>query len=255
MKGIFAIARAMVLELIRKKDIYLLLVFMLALMWFLASRTFFNIEGASRYVKDLGYSLTMFFSFIVAVTFGARQVPAEIEARTVYPLLAKPIGPHHIVIGKFAGTFFVSAVSFTAFFVMFSLFCLPWGGSDAVLLCQAYIAGLLFLLTVSGMVIFLSTFLTVSASVSLMVIFYLASGAVADWLNEAAFFSKGVVSYAAGILFYLVPHLEFFDMRVRLTHSWDPLSAQVMGLLAAYTLLCVVFFIFFSGNIFSRKKL
>ena len=55
MRSIWAIVSSMIKELVRKKDFYVLLIFLLVLLVTLASQTIFHIEGISRYLKDFGY--------------------------------------------------------------------------------------------------------------------------------------------------------------------------------------------------------
>ncbi|MBD3296178.1 MAG: hypothetical protein GF392_02275, partial [Candidatus Omnitrophica bacterium] len=54
MRTIWSLARVMLLELVRKKDIYVFFILLFALMYFLSSRAFFGVGEPSRYVKDLG---------------------------------------------------------------------------------------------------------------------------------------------------------------------------------------------------------
>ena len=65
MRTIWAIAKVSINELIRKKDFYVLFIFMLVMLGFLSIQNFFDIEGITRYVRDFGYTLVMLFSFII----------------------------------------------------------------------------------------------------------------------------------------------------------------------------------------------
>ena len=255
MRAVWAIACGMIKELIRKKDFYVLLIFMLVLLGFLSYQNFFQVEGISRYVRDFGYSLLMFFSFIIAVTFTAKQLPSEIEARTIYPLLAKPLSRQTIVLGKFCGGVMVSVISFTIFYSIFTAFYMT-GGEDKslVLLGQGFIFGVLFLCMVTALVMFFSNFMTMSANVTLSFLLYLTIGGLSDSLREIALFSKGVIAMAYGALYYLLPHLEFFDLRTRITHAWDPLPLWVVLSTTGYTLIYCFALLYFAGYIFGRKR-
>jgi ABC-type transport system involved in multi-copper enzyme maturation permease subunit len=246
----------MLLELVRKKDIYVLFILLFALMYFLSSRVFFGVDGSARYVKDMGYVAVMFFSFLIAVVSAARQMPQEVRNRTIYPLLAKPVSRGRIMAGKFAGTSLVSFTAFSLFYAVFFLFCVyRVPGEDLLLHAQAYFSGLMFLSVSGAIALFLSSFLTVSANVTIMVLFYLVSTPLSRGIEHAAFFSDRVISALSGSLFYIIPHLGFYDMRIRLTHSWQPLSLYVISALFLYTLVYSAFLVFMSGIIFSRKRL
>jgi Cu-processing system permease protein len=255
MTTVSAIARAMLKELIRKKDLYVLLILMLSLLGFLFYQDFFGIEDISRYIKDIGYSLVTLFSFIIAVTFMARQIPQEIEARTIYPLLAKPVTRYSVIIGKFAGGAVVSTGAFSAFYGIFVFFCSIAGGPiDTALIFQGYILGLLFLVLVTALVMLFSTFLTTSANVTLTFLLYIIIAGSSGQLRNMALFSEGAASLLYGTLYYLIPHFEFFDLRVRIAHSWDPLPGWVMVAVGMYTFIYCWGLLYLSAVIFKRKR-
>lgn len=256
MRAVWVIACAMVKELIRKKDFYVLLILMLVLMGALSSQSFFQVEGVSRYVRDFGYSLVMLFGFIIAVTFSAKQLPLEIESKTIYPLLAKPLSRYTVILGKFTGGCAVSFISFSLFFASFGFFYAMGGEKGSlILLLQAFLFGALFLMLVSAFVIFLSNFVTVGANITLSFLMYIIIGGFADTLRSAVLEAKGLASILPGMIYYILPHFDFYDLRIRITHSWDPLPAWVVASVAAYTLVYSFFLLYFAGAIFRRKKL
>jgi ABC-type transport system involved in multi-copper enzyme maturation permease subunit len=255
MRTIRAIASGMRIELVRKKDFYVLFIFLIVLMLFLSSQQYFQIEGIARYIRDFGYTMVMLFSFIIAVTFAAKQIPSEIESRTIYPLLAKPLSRYAVVLGKFCGASAVAILSFSIFFGTYAFFYKISGGGSAILLWQAFFFGALFLALTSALVVFFSNFLTVSANVTLNLLAYAAILGFSAQLRELVLYSKGLVSAAWGSLFYLLPHFDFYDLRIRITHEWDPLAAWVVISVTVYTLVYCFMLLYFAGLIFRRKKL
>jgi len=256
MRAVLAIIKGMIKDLVRRKDFYVLLVFLLVLMAVMASQNFFQIKGVTRYMRDLGYSIVMLLSFIIAVTFTAKQIPAEIEARTIYPLLAKPLTRYSFIAGKYLGGVVVSLMSFTVFYLVYGLFFVTGGEAwSAPLLAQGFFFGVLFLFMVCAMVIFLSNFMTFSANVTISFLIYIIVSGFSDTLRDSTLRAKGVLSVIEGVIFYIMPHFDFFDMRVRLAHSWDPLPAWVVAAVAVYTLVYCLFLLYFSQAVFSRRKL
>ncbi|MDD5476006.1 MAG: ABC transporter permease subunit, partial [Syntrophales bacterium] len=155
MRPELAVAQCVVKELVRKKDFYVLFMFLFVLLALLSSQTFFHLEGVARYVRDLGYTMVMLFSFIISVGFSAKQIPSEIETKTVYPLLAKPISRSGVVVGKYLGGAAVSLLSFSVFFSAYAAFSILSGkGPAAMLMAQAFACGALFLVLTSAMSVF-----------------------------------------------------------------------------------------------------
>ncbi|MFH1394844.1 MAG: ABC transporter permease subunit [Candidatus Omnitrophota bacterium] len=256
MGAVFAITRAMIKELIRKKDFYVLSLLLICFLVFLSTQNFFQVDGISRYIKDLGYSLMTFFAFIIAVIFTAKQLPSEIESRTIYPLLAKPLSRHMLILSKFFGSLIISISSYSIFFCVFVLFCfLKNTGINNVLLLQAFIFGILFLCLTSSVVIFLSTFLTMAANVTISFLIYFLITGFADVLYTAAVYSKGLKEAGLGVLYYIIPHMDFYDLRLRITHAWDPLKFWDVAVVIGYTLVYCSFLLYFAGNIFKGKRL
>ena len=256
MRSLWAIAKVSINELVRKKDFYVLFILMSVVLGFLSMQDFFGIEGISRYVRDFGYTLVMFFSFIIAATFTARQLPEEIETKTVYPLLAKPVSRFTVVGGKFWGGFTVLAAAFTLYYIVFAGFYLSGGDTVMpVLLLQGFAFGIFFLCLVCAMVVFFSNFMTVSANVTVSILIYFMVNGFADKLREAVLHAEVPLAGALSVLYYIIPHFDFFDMRVRLTHSWDPVAAWVVGAVLLYTVLYSVFLLYLSGKVFEGKEL
>ena len=91
----FKIANALIvaslLEALRRKDIYVVLiltVLMTAGAWMFG---FFGVRGLEVFIRDVTFSAIGIFSTVLAVMLAARQIPEEVQRRTIYPLLARPI--------------------------------------------------------------------------------------------------------------------------------------------------------------------
>ena len=255
MRAVCAIILCSMRELVRKKDFYILFVLMLVLLGILSSQNFFQIEGVTRYLRDIGYFLVMFFSFIISVTFTAKQIPAEIESKTIYPLLAKPVGRSTIVLGKFCGGVVVSVIAFMVFYSVYCGFYILAGTTDLLLLAQGMIFGISFLCLSSAMAMFLSNFMTVSANLTVLFLLYFIIGGFSETIRNTALLGKSVFSFVVGTVYYIIPHFDFFDLRVRLAHSWDPLPAWAVISVVAYAVAYCALLLMLSSLIFGRKRL
>jgi ABC-type Na+ efflux pump permease subunit len=96
----FAIGGVVIKELYRRKDFYVLLVLTAVITGLLGAVNFFNDPKIVRYLKEICLLLIWLSSLVICITTAARQIPAEKENRTIFPLLAKPVtrwqGPHRI---------------------------------------------------------------------------------------------------------------------------------------------------------------
>jgi ABC-type transport system involved in multi-copper enzyme maturation permease subunit len=256
MNKILILARHTIKELLRKKDFYILIILFFGLAAFFYSETFFGIKDISRYLKDIGLSLVSLFSLIITISFSAKQIPAEIEAKTIYPLLAKPVSRSQFILGKFVGSLFISFISFSAFYCLYLLFILTKGEhTSLILLAQYYWLSLLLLALIASFSILFSLFLTVSANIAITFCLYFFM----FWYNEALrkllVLASGKLTYLYSLLYYILPHFEFYDLRIRLVHLWEPLPLWVITAISIYTVLYIGLIIWITSIIFKRKSL
>jgi ABC-type transport system involved in multi-copper enzyme maturation permease subunit len=98
MNAIFALANVVIKELYRRKDFYVLLFFTVVITLIMASANLFNEDKIVRFLKELCLLLIWISALVMAVGTAARQIPAERENRTIFPLLAKPVTRAHVVV-------------------------------------------------------------------------------------------------------------------------------------------------------------
>src|SRR3954454_13376686 len=121
MNNIFAIASVVLKEMYRRKDFYVLFVLTALLTLVMGSVNIFNDNKVVRYLKEICLLLIWVSSLVIAITTAARQIPAERESRTIFPLLAKPVTRNHLVLGKFLGCWYASGLCLAVFYVFFAL--------------------------------------------------------------------------------------------------------------------------------------
>src|SRR5438552_885912 len=118
-KSILAIAGVVIKELYRRKDFYVLFILTALLTLVLGSVNFFNEDKIVRYLKEICLLLIWISSLVIAITTTARQIPAEREQRTIFPLLAKPVTRPQLVVGKFLGCWLACGLSLLVFYFFF----------------------------------------------------------------------------------------------------------------------------------------
>jgi len=105
--------------LVRLKVFYVLLLFALLLIGasaFMAQMTF---QQEFQVLKDLGLGAMSIFTSLLAILATARLLPQDIEERTAYTVLAKPVSRFEYLAGKLLGVFLLLAVSIVAMAAMF----------------------------------------------------------------------------------------------------------------------------------------
>ncbi len=103
MNTILALSGVVIKELYRRKDFYVLFVLTAVITLVMGSVSFFHDTKIVRYVKEIALLLIWISALVIAIATTARQIPAERENRTIFPLLAKPVTRWQVILGKFAG--------------------------------------------------------------------------------------------------------------------------------------------------------
>lgn len=137
MNRILAIAGVVIKELYRRKDFYVLLVLTGLMTGALGLINFFNDPAIVRYLKEVCLLLIWISSLVICITMAARQIPAECESRTIFPLLAKPVTRGQFVLGKFAGCWFACGIALLVFYLFFAVVAESRGRERAAPLASA----------------------------------------------------------------------------------------------------------------------
>ena len=241
MKNVIILAGAVIKELIRRKDLYLIFALLVVIIFYAASVSFGGQKGFERYFREIGISLCLIFSVVIAVVFSARQIPQEVETKTIYPILAHPVTRFELILGKFAGVLAVSIASFTLFYVtiLASFFVRGDFSSPPLLLLEGYILHICALSFFASLSILLSLYLSIAANVGITMILYFA----ANWFGT---------TFPAYIF---LPHPELFDIKEKIIHTWDLVPAWALSLLVLYACIYTAIFISLSYSGFKQRNL
>jgi ABC-type transport system involved in multi-copper enzyme maturation permease subunit len=121
---IFTIAWNTGREAIRSKLLYTLFFFALVLIF--ASLILANISYVerNRILQDIGMAAIRFFSVAIAIFVGVGLIHREVERRTVYTILSKPLSRGEFLLGKYVGlvaTLWLQAAIMSVVFAAISL--------------------------------------------------------------------------------------------------------------------------------------
>jgi len=249
-----ALIKVSLLELYRRKDIFVVLILGAVLLLPLSFASPFGLSGAGTYFNEIALMMVWLFSIFIALGVSSRIFPYEFEKRTIYPLLAKPAGRGVILAGRYLGALTAAVSALCLFYAAYILLCgLKQGVWFSELLLQAFILhiGMMAVIVALGMAGSLIMTASANVTVSLLIIFgMLLFGAKLHDLAAGQYLGAKTVLYIANAI---APHIEFFDMRQRLIHEWPAVSwlacAAVMAYAAVYSALCL-----FIADLFLKRR-
>src|SRR5580658_2937988 len=165
-------------------------------------------------IINLGLSAISAFGLVMAVFIGVGLVHKEMEKRTLYSILSKPVRRWEFLVGKYAGLLLTLAVN-TAFMTLGLAAALLYVGrrferSDASILVAVYFILLEFAL-VTALALFFSCFSSPMLSTLYTLAIYMA-GVFANELRTIGDFTRNPVLLGlARTLYYLVPNFHNFN--------------------------------------------
>jgi ABC-type transport system involved in multi-copper enzyme maturation permease subunit len=257
MNTIWALAGIVIKELYRRKDFYVLFVLTAVITIAAGSVRFFNDPNIVRYVKDLCMLLIWISALLITIATTARQIPAERENRTIFPLLAKPVTRGQVILGKFLGCWLASGIALVVFYAFFAIISgsreqsWPVPNYLQALLLQWIMLGVVTAMTLLGSIVFAAPSSTVT------ILFIVVAGILflGRHLNTVAMHHAEPLRSVIYTIYFVIPHLELFDVRERLVNDWGLVSWLDCGLAALYAAAYTGLFLLLTGLAFRRKSL
>lgn len=264
LRAILSIARVTVIEQIRNR-LYLIILFFGAII--LLSSMLVGALAPSHKVRvifDLGLISLELFGLATAVFGAVTLVLQEIESKTIYLIVTRPLPRSVYVLGRFVGL--VVAVAFTMFvmaalhilimmsdFVWFKVFIEGW--SFWAVYPTLILMSMAKMFITAAIALFFSLFAT--SSVSALVFtscFWIAGhfGQEMDFMirkSVSTGFARTVVSTVASVL----PRFQYLNFRDTYAIPQFP-GYQFMGSALLYALAYTGFFLALSSYLFSRKE-
>jgi len=118
-RRISAICSNTLTELTRMKIFYFLLLFGLILIGGSVFLARFSFQQEFQILKDISLGAMSIFSSLLAIVATARLIPQDIEDRTVYSILAKPVPRFEYVLGRLGGVLLLLGVTMLAMTALF----------------------------------------------------------------------------------------------------------------------------------------
>jgi len=257
MTKLAAIALVTVREAIRQKLAVNLLVFTVAIL--AASITISQLTFGEQYriVADLGLSAMEIFGTLIAVFLGAGLVARDVERRSLYMVIAKPVSRARYLVGRYLGLVVTLTLNMAVMALVFAIVLAVYTRGLEFFRDTPFLAVLASMVVrfamVSAVATFFSCFSTVTLaaifSLSLVVAGHLSSDLVRYWSRQ------GPVAGALGKVSYvLVPNLEALNLKEAMVYR-DPVPASFALTGVGYGLLYAVAVVAFAAAIFSRRDL
>jgi ABC-type transport system involved in multi-copper enzyme maturation permease subunit len=226
-------------------------------------------RDVGKVAVDMALSTVSFAGLLVVLFVGIDLMAKDLDKRTIYMVLARPISRQQYIVGKFLGIslLIVSTVLLLSIFAAISISTIKWANPDyfprfswgLVFLAEAFIAVSLILLSAMSFLfasVSSTSFLTLILTIMSYIIGHSLSSVKA--LVEAPQASGITVSPLTVKLvqaaYYLFPNLSLFDIKMQAAHGLSLPTTYIIWTLC-YGVVYIFLVIVFAALLFRKKEL
>ncbi len=218
-----------------------------------------------KIIKDLGLAALSILGLLIAVFIGIGLVAKEVERKSIYSVLSKPVTREQFLLGKYFGLVMTLAVNLGAMCLAFyavlgyQYLTASQGMRGAVeapildprlLIAVVLIFGELTLVT--ALALFFSTFSSPLLSAMLTLGLWVAGHFNADLRHFEEVVDSPIAGAVARVFYYVLPNLAPFNVKAEVVHGMPVSSAHVL-LTLAYAVVYVAVLLLASIAIFRRR--
>jgi len=241
-------------ELLRNKLLYNLLFFavlLIASSLFIAQLT---IGQWDRIILDMGLAAAELAGILIAVLIGVSVVAGEIERKTIFPTLAKPLSRGAFIAGRYAGLAAMLAMNVVVMTISVAVVLRMAGYALSGTASTAAVLIFIELLVMAAAAVFFSSFTTpILASAFSLSLFLI--GHLIGSLQAFAERTKSGLGRAVTLAAYrILPDLELFNLKAQAANQL-PVPTGAASTAAAYGVVYAAIFLVLAIAIFSRRDL
>jgi ABC-type transport system involved in multi-copper enzyme maturation permease subunit len=239
-------------EAVRDRILYTILVFAMLLIGASVVLATLSIGQEGKIVKDLGLASSSLFGTFIAIFLGIGLVSKEIERRTLYAIVAKPIYRFQFLVGKYIGLTLTLLVTVGVMALLVAGMAWAVDGHFSPDLMLAAALDFLALMIVTAVAILFSTFSTPTLSAMFTLAVFVTGRLSGDLrLFAEQFAGPGLRQLLEGI-YLILPDLSRFQIGPQVVHGL-PIPPTKLLMTATYGLAYVLVLLLVAIGIFERR--
>src|SRR5947208_1721181 len=253
---IFYIATNTFREAVRDRVLYNLIAFALLMSGAAVLIGQISIDIERLVVINLGLTAVSLFGMVIAIFIGIGLVSKEIEKRTLYTVLSRPVQRWEFIVGKFfglAGTLVVNALCMAiGVFAALLYVSRHLQRTDGWVVVALFFIVLQFLIITALALLFSSFSSPLLSAVFAFALFVI--GTFAEDLRGFASLTHGVTRWLATGAAYLVPNFSALNVISQVAHE-SSVSRQLIAYNTAYALVYTIAVLSATALVFERRNL
>jgi ABC-type transport system involved in multi-copper enzyme maturation permease subunit len=229
---LLAVATNTFRETVRERVLYNLVFFALVMTLSGLLLSHLSLGQEEKILKDVGLAAIDLFGTLIAIFIGVGLVSKEIERRSLYPLLAKPLGRSEFFVGKYLGLALTLLVNTGIMTLgMFATLFLVSRKVDGRLVEAVYSLYVGSLVVVALALLFSTVTSATLAAVGTVGV--VVAGRYSDVIYNMREVLPAAPKALVASLYYLVPNFANFDFKDKAAYG-DPIGASTLGFVTLY---------------------
>ena len=199
-------------EAVRDKILYVLLFFAGATILFSKALGYISVGEDMKIITDISLAAISVFGALIAIFVGTNLVHKEIDKRTIYTILSRPLWRFEFILGKFAGLSMLIATVTVVMGVGAGAYILLLGGTINVMFAEALLLIFWKLVLLTALSVLLSTLTSPILGAIVVLTAYFAGHATGILIDLPGQFDETYAKELVTLLYYAVPNLSNFDI-------------------------------------------
>lgn len=239
-------------ETVREKVLYNLLFFALLMIGSSVLLSTLTIGEQSKIIMDIGLASINIFGILISIFVGIGLVSKEIEKKTIYTIISKPIYRYQFLLGKYLGLLITLFVNTSIMVIGFFAVLILMNYNITPDMMKAILLIFIELMVVTAIALMFSTFTSSTLSAIFTIAIYIIGHLVGDLKVMAAKLGNPIITFLLDALYYILPNLENFNIKGEVVHN-IPLDPYFIVMSVLYGLLYIIMIITSSVIIFQRR--
>ncbi len=238
-------------ENLREKLLYNLLIFALLMIGSSILLSRLTLGDYHRLILDLGLASINIFGVLIAIFVGISLVSKEIDKKTIYTIISKPVSRYAFLLGKYLGLVITLLANTIVMIIGLLIVLQVMDVPITALLFKSLATIFIELMVITAVALLFSTF----TSSTLSAIFTLAIYVIGHLSADLKTFGDKLETMGRGVvnaLYYVMPNLERFNLKGHVTNHVDVPTTDLL-LTLAYGLSYTAMLLLLSAMIFQRR--
>ena len=252
MRYVLTIANQTFTEARRNRVFYSLFLFAMVVVLNAVIFTEVTVTTMDRVLKDTGLAAINLFALALTIFTGVGIINREIDRKSIYTVLAKPIGRLGYILGKYLGLLAIILITSGAMFLSLLLVMKGYKTDIRAGIFLGYLGVLLEVMVLGAIAVLCSSFTTSFISAFICGAIYICGHISTEFLRAVRHSDSALRRHLGEALYYVLPNLERFNFKYQATYD-QTVSGRALGLVVLFALAYVAAALTAAVVVFDRR--